>query len=113
MHEYSIVSSLLDRVDDAAREQGATAVHRIRVQIGELSGVETGLLQEAFSMVRDHTLCAGAELEIIAIAAQWRCSACDRQVAAGERLSCPECRSPARLAHGDEIVLERVELEVP
>jgi len=113
MHEYSIVSALLDRVDDAARQHGATAVHRIRVQIGELSGVETGLLQEAFSLVRADTVSADAELEITAIEAQWRCGACDRVVARGQRLSCPECRSPARLARGAEIMLERVEMEVP
>jgi len=113
MHEYSIVSALLDRVEDAARQNGATAVHRIRVQIGELSGVETGLLQEAFSMVRANTVSAAAELEIASIAAQWRCPSCDQIVAPGQRLSCPACHSPARLAAGGEILLERVEMEVP
>lgn len=113
MHEYSIVSALLDRVDDAVRQHGATAVHRIRVQIGELSGVETELLQEAFSLVRAHTVSAEAELEIVAIAAQWSCSECDRVVPRGQRLSCPECRAPARLAKGAEILLDRVEMEVP
>jgi len=113
MHEYSIVSALLDRVDDAARLHGATAVHRIRVQIGELSGVETGLLHEAFSLVRARTISARAELEITTVPAQWRCVLCNRIVAPGERLSCPECGASARLAKGSEILLERVEMEVP
>ena len=69
MHEYSIVSALLDRADDAARQHGATAVQRIRVQIGELSGVETGLLQEAFSMVRADTVSAEAEPDELVILA--------------------------------------------
>ncbi len=113
MHEYSIVSALLDRVDDAVRLHGATAVHRIRVQIGELSGVETGLLHEAFLMVRGSTVSAEAELEITAVEAQWRCAMCNRIVARGERLSCPNCGATARLAKGSEILLERVEMEVP
>lgn len=113
MHEYSIVSALLDRVDDAVRQHGATAVHRIRVQIGELSGIETEMLREAFTVVRARTASAEAELEITAIAAQWRCGACDQIVDRGHRLSCPECRTPARLAAGGEILLERVEMEVP
>ena len=43
MHEYSIVQALLDRVAAEARSHGAVAVHRIRVQIGEASGVESDL----------------------------------------------------------------------
>jgi Zn finger protein HypA/HybF involved in hydrogenase expression len=34
-------------------------------------------------------------------------------VAPGAALSCPECAAPARLAAGDEIVLDRIEMEVP
>ncbi len=42
MHEYSIVQALVERVDAEARARGATAVHRLSVSIGELSGVEIG-----------------------------------------------------------------------
>ena len=56
MHEYSIVSALLHQVERHAAEHGAIAVHKLRVQIGELAGVDPALLQSlvaaAFSQRR-------------------------------------------------------------
>lgn len=112
MHEYSIVRALLDRVEAEAGARGATAVRRIHLRVGELSGVETDLLRSAYELFREASPVAGAELEIEPVAARWVCPACDRAIVRGAALSCPECSRPARLAAGDEIVLQRLELEV-
>jgi hydrogenase nickel incorporation protein HypA/HybF len=111
MHEYSIVQALLDRVASEARTHSAIAVHRIRVQIGEASGVEPDLLETAFELARTRTLCESAELEIVAVAAKWECGSCGAEIAAGQILRCRLCEQPARLVQGDEIVLERIEME--
>ncbi|NHZ72908.1 MAG: hydrogenase maturation nickel metallochaperone HypA [Nitrospirae bacterium] len=113
MHEYSIASALLARVEAEARAHGAETVHRIRVQIGELSGVEKDLLESAFELVRERTLCEKADLEIVPVEARWTCSSCERSIPRGAVLRCPICNEPAHLAEGDEILLERVEMEVP
>lgn len=113
MHEYSIVSALLARVEAEARAHGAETVHRIRVQIGELSGVETELLESAYELARERTMCERAELEIVPIEARWACSSCKSSIPRGAVLRCPDCDLPAALAAGDEILLERVEMEVP
>ena len=42
MHEYSIVSSLLERVGAEARTHNAIAVHRLTVRIGAAAGVDRG-----------------------------------------------------------------------
>jgi len=47
------------------------------------------------------------------VPAVWRCSRCDQPIAAGAVLRCPSCGRPARLASGDGIILERIEMEVP
>ena len=112
MHEYSIVSALLERVDAEAKARHATAVHRLRVKVGELSGVETELLASAYELFRERTVCAAAELEIVPVAARWRCIECSGEIARGAILRCPRCDRPARLAEGEEIVLERIEMEV-
>lgn len=112
MHEYSIVSSLLDRVEEEARAQHATAVHRLHLQIGELSGVEIDLLETAYETFRERTVCAGADLEIERIAARWDCPTCGRELAPGDALCCPDCGVPARMCGGNEIVLQRIEMEV-
>ncbi len=113
MHEYSIVAALLERVEAEAASRRATAVHRIRVRIGELAGIETDLFASAFEMCREHSVCAGAELEIVPAETCWKCPGCGAELAPGTILRCPECALPARLEGGHEILLERIEMEVP
>lgn len=112
MHEYSIVASLIERVAREATPRRAR-VHRLHVAIGELAGVDVGLLRTAYDTFRADTVCAGAALDVRAVAAAWRCPGCERALAPGAALQCPTCGRPARLTAGDEIVLERIELEVP
>lgn len=113
MHEYSIVQALLERVAGEAEARGASSVHGVRVAVGEASGVDPGLLRKAFATFRERTVCREAELRIRRIAVRWECPRCRRQIGAGEILCCPRCESPARLAGGDEILLDRIEMEVP
>ncbi len=113
MHEYSIVRALLQRVEAEARRHQASAVQRIRVRIGELAGVEPELLASAYACIRERTICRNATLDIEPVAAGWVCPRCDRPIVAGGVLQCAECGTPARLAGGDEIVLEQIDLEVP
>ncbi|MCL4839421.1 MAG: hydrogenase maturation nickel metallochaperone HypA [Thermoanaerobaculia bacterium] len=112
-HEYSLVSALLDRVEAAAREHRATAVTAVRVRVGELAGVELPLLATAYELARAGTLCAAAPLELVAEPARWECSACGAGLAREGPRRCAACGGPARLAAGDEMLLERVEMEVP
>lgn len=112
MHEYSIVSALIGEVDRHARAHGASAVQRLVVRIGALSGVEPELLARAYSMMRERTVCAGAELCLEQVEERWICPGCGRRRGRGEGLSCARCGIAARLEAGDEIVLERIEMEV-
>ncbi len=113
MHEYSLVSALLDRVEASVREHGATSVSALKVRVGEVAGVDRALLASAFAMARAGTCCATAELELVAAPARWECGRCRVEVPRGGVLRCPACGEPARLAGGDEILLERIEMEVP
>jgi len=113
MHEYSLVQSLMERIAQEAAARHAVAVHRVRLTIGELSGVEPELLEHAFAIVREGTLAAGAALDIIRVPARWGCPECGAPIAPGQVLKCGACGSPAHLEAGDEIVLDRLELEVP
>ncbi len=113
MHEYSIIQSLLERVEAEMRARGAASVSRIELDIGELAGVEVPLLETAFATFCERTALAGAELAVHQVPAEWRCSWCSRGIERGERLRCATCGVPARLAAGDEIVLRRIEMEVP
>jgi hydrogenase nickel incorporation protein HypA/HybF len=113
MHEYSIVSALVDRVEREVRSHGGERVHRIEVRIGALSGVEISLLETAFETFREGTICDGAEMKVVAVPAEWGCSACGAPVPDGGALRCSVCDAPAKLVRGDEIFLDRIEMEVP
>jgi hydrogenase nickel incorporation protein HypA/HybF len=112
MHEYSLVRSLLARVEREARARDAIAVRRLSVRIGDLAGVERDLFESAYATCREGTVCAGAALVVRPVHVRWACSACARPVASGGVLTCPDCSAPARLLEGDEIVLDQIEMEV-
>ena len=113
MHEYSIVQSLVGRVAEEAARVGATRVHRLEVRIGELSGVEIDLLETAYETFREGSICDGAPMEVTFVPARWRCDGCGQGFARGEVLRCAACERPARLVEGDEIYLDRIEMEAP
>ena len=113
MHEYSIARALLDTVEKEARARGAKRVRRLRVKIGELSGVEADLLAAAYEVCRDGSICAGADLEIRTVETRWECPQCRRALPEGGILTCAACGTAARLAQGDEILLQTIEMEVP
>ncbi len=111
MHEYSIVQALMTQVEAEAARHGASSVRSIGLRIGELSGVEVDLLRTAFENFRPRSICAEAELGIEVVPATWSCPTCRELFEAGARLQCPDCGQPARLTSGDEIVLQRLEME--
>lgn len=112
MHEYSIVSVLLDRVEEEAARRGASAVTCVHVRIGELAGVDPSLLAKAWETFGAAGACKGAELDVATVAARWACPACGAAIASGAWLRCRACDEAARLVEGDEILLDRIEMEV-
>jgi len=114
VHEYSLVQSLVTRVESLALARKATVVHRLVVSVGELAGLDPELFQTAYDTFRAGTICERAEMELRRVPARWACSGCGREIPKGEVLTCPDCGLPARLsAGGDEILLETIEMEVP
>ena len=115
MHEYSIVQSLVDAVEKTVHHKGGEGdeVKHLLVRIGELSGVDCALLATAFEVFRAGTICENATMTIDSVPAQWSCPKCGAAIPKGAALQCNACHEPARLTSGDEIILQRIELEVP
>ena len=112
VHEYSLIQSLVERVEAEAHARAATAVHRLSVRIGEQSGVDVELFRTAYLTFRERTMCERAELDVEVVPVEWACEQCAQRIEPGQPLRCPICRRPARLAAGDEIILDRIEMEV-
>ncbi len=114
MHEYSLVQSLVRRVEEEARARGATLVHGVKVSVGELAGVDPELFRTAYETFRAGTICEEAALELVTCPAAWSCPGCGRVFARGEPLRCEPCGRPAQLGdRSDALLLETIEMEVP
>ena len=113
MHEYSLVQALFEQVSAQAAARGASAVRKVTVGVGELAGVDPELFTTAFMTFRAATAFPEAELTVRWVEARWVCTGCGAAFPRGSVLRCPGCGAPARLAVGDELTLERIEMEVP
>jgi hydrogenase nickel incorporation protein HypA/HybF len=102
-------------VVEIATDRGASAVLRITVEVGPLSGVEPGLLASAFEIVRAGSCAAGAILLIETTAITISCLICGAESqTAPNRLLCAACGGyRTRVVGGDELRLRGVELRVP
>lgn len=102
----------MDQVNQIAREQQATGIAKIILQIGPLSGVESHLLGQAFPLASAGTLAEHSVLEIKPQAIEVECSECGQHTPAKlNRLVCGICGGwKTRLISGDEMLLESVEL---
>jgi hydrogenase nickel incorporation protein HypA/HybF len=115
VHEFSVCQALLTQVTDIAIECGASAVVRILVELGPLSGVEPTLLTRAFEVARAGSCAAGAELSIETMTIRISCLSCGAESQTPpNRLLCASCGGyRMRVLSGDELRLRSVELRVP
>jgi len=111
MHEYSIAMSLRRMVEEHAAAAKARRVVRVEVRIGDAAGVERDLLATAWEQVREGGVTDGAELRIVAVPARWICGLCRTPVRKDGPLRCEACDVGAMLDGGDDIFLDRLEVE--
>jgi hydrogenase nickel incorporation protein HypA/HybF len=112
MHEYSLVMSLIERVESEAKLRSAKAVRRVKIRVGELSGVEAELLSSAFEIARTGTLCESTTLDVTREPARWACPSCDRTLEPETSLCCANCGVAGQLAAGGDLLFEQMEIEV-
>jgi hydrogenase nickel incorporation protein HypA/HybF len=113
MHELSVCQGLMRQVEQIAAAHGASAVERIVLQIGGLSGVEPPLLERAFEIARAGTVAAAAELEIQTGPVVVECRECGGKSAVPpNRLLCTYCGEwKVKVVEGEELLLLTVELD--
>lgn len=115
MHELSVAQALVEQVEDLVAHHGAQGVGKIRLRIGPLAGVVPDLLITAFPMAAAGTSVEGAELECLPSPLRVRCRTCGAESdALPNRLLCAACGDwHTQVISGDEMILERVELDIP
>ncbi|RMH79497.1 MAG: hydrogenase maturation nickel metallochaperone HypA [Acidobacteria bacterium] len=114
MHEFSIVQSLLELVEEQARVYKAKEVKVIQLLVGVLSGVEPHLLELAFETIKEGTVAQRAELRIEVERLKLYCRECGKESEKEElNALCPHCQSlNTEIRGGQELLLKSLELEV-
>lgn len=114
MHEFSIVQALMEQCEGLATEHQATAIRRVEVKIGVLSGVEPDLLQTAFDTFKESSvLCRQAQLVLQPQPLVGQCQACGtRYQVKGFGELCATCQdSPLSVVEGDALMLMQLEMD--
>ncbi len=114
MHELAVCQALLHQVEAVVAEHGATAADRIVISVGPLSGVEPALLASAFTIAREGTAAANAELDIESEPIEVECRTCaHRGTARPNRLLCGACGDwQVQVTRGEALMLLRVGLAI-
>jgi hydrogenase nickel incorporation protein HypA/HybF len=112
VHEASLMASALELACAHAREAGASRVQRVRLRVGELSGVVPEALEFAFAALTTSGPAQGAVLEIEAVPAVYWCADCQGEFDAHAATpECPRCGVWShRLKHGLELELSTLEV---
>lgn len=114
MHELSIAMEILSTVEREAQRHGAGRIKAVFLDVGDLSGVETGSLAFCFEAIRgEWELTRQAELVIRRVPARYGCPECDRAFGPeGQDSSCPGCGRPTpTLLEGNELNVVSLEIE--
>lgn len=114
MHEFSIVSHLLDLVARDIKKYEAIGVSRITVKIGVMSGVVPQLFSEAFHTIKRGTPAENAELDIIEQNILIRCECGYSGEIENNHFICPQCKNRnIDIREGEELILQQLELDMP
>ena len=114
MHELAICRGIITQVTAIAAEHNAQHVDRIYLKIGPLSGVEPDLLRSAFPIASARSVASDAALVIQSLPIRVHCKSCHAESeVAINKIICGHCGDwQTELVSGDELLLERVELEI-
>ncbi|MFO8004230.1 hydrogenase maturation nickel metallochaperone HypA [Thioalkalivibrio sp.] len=92
MHEMSLAEGILRIIEDQAAERGFDRVLRVRVEVGQLAGVEIEALRFGFDVVMKNSVAESAVLEIIETPGQGWCLDCSTGVEIAALYdACPRC----------------------
>ncbi len=112
MHELSVVQTLIETVQQHAKQEQAGKVSRIAIEVGALTCIDQDRIQFCFDMVKSDADMHGSELQINTVTATAKCQDCHNTFELKNLgLPCPTCGSYSYdMITGNELNLTEIEL---
>lgn len=112
MHEFGVMSYLLQAVTEKAQEVGARRVLAINLVVGDRASLVDDAMLFYFEMMTPGTVAEGAHLNMRRIPTRFSCSLCDMTYEPGLDFCCPTCGRVGQLTdEGSEFLIESIEIE--
>jgi len=113
MHEVSLAEGVLQLIEEYQRNEGFSSVQLVRLEIGRMADVEIDAMRFCFDAVVRDSVADGAVLEIVEVAGQGWCEACQKTVPMNVRFdACPECgHFPLQVSGGTKMRVSELEVE--
>jgi len=113
MHEFSIMTYLLEGVEAEARQRQARKVTAINLILGERAGIDDSLLFY-FDELTPGTIAEGAKLNIRRTKMSFVCAACDAEYSPDPKrgdFACPRCGEVGQLTNdASDLLIESIEI---
>jgi len=109
----AIVQSVLDVAFEEAEKHSSPEVKKIKLRIGEMSGVVRESVEFAFEVLKADTIARDADLEIETIRLTAECGQCGTAVLSVSDISliCRKCGGTLEIVTGREMKVEYIDLE--
>ncbi len=109
MHELSITRNIVSIVAERA---GTRRVRRVRLLVGQLSGIEVSAVRFCYDVCTAGTVLEGSALEVEEVEGRGRCVQCDRSVPMTHFTArCPcERRARIQMTQGEELLSKEMEI---
>lgn len=113
MHEMAIAQSAFEIVFREAEKHAGARIRKIKLSIGEFSGVVKDALDFAFEVLKTGTAAADAEIEIEVIRLSVECSKCGSVncTISDLKLICERCERPLEIRAGREMKIDYIDLD--
>lgn len=122
MHELSMASSVLDVILEKAREENATKIYEITIEIGELLFLNPEQFQFCMELVIENTMAEGATLTITVKPSKLKCKVCgnvfDWKTSPDDYIAFPilQCKCGSKdleIMEGRELNIVSIRIEKP
>lgn len=125
MHEFSAACSIVDTALEAAKNNKATKVSVVNVEIGEFTFLIPEQLAFNFEIASRNSILEGAELRIKTVKGRLLCNDCrfegesqidsniPDEMAAFAPMKCPQCGSSStKITGGKDFIITSIEAEI-